>query len=211
VRRRVPPLSIRLYEAADEVLWAARLNLMWTVFTLAGAVLLGVGPATVAAYTVARRHALGESFPVWATFAAVWRREFGRGSLVVLPLAAAAVLLITNYVYFGSLGPSATTLRLTTLAALAALALIATYLLPMLVHYDLPGRAYLPKALLFALTRPAASVLLLFVLAAVVYASTLYPVLVLVVAVGGWIQLDTWLCLRLFAENEARLRAERTS
>ena len=40
------------------------------------------------------------------------------------------------------------------------------------------------------------------------YAAATYPFLVLVVAVGGWIQLDTWLCLRFFAENEARLQAK---
>jgi hypothetical protein len=44
---------------------------------------------------------------------------------------------------------------------------------------------------------------------AVAYASALYPFLVLVVAVGGWIQLNTWLCVRFFAENDARLRTER--
>ena len=45
------------------------------------------------------------------------------------------------------------------------------------------------------------------VLTAFGYAVTAYPVLS-VVAVGGWIQLDTWLCLRFFAENEVRLQAE---
>jgi uncharacterized membrane protein YesL len=202
--------SIRLYEAADEVFWAAELTLLWTVFTLAGGVVLGVGPATVAAYTLARRRAVGESFGAWAAFATVWRREFGRGSLLILPLVGATVLLITNYFYFATLGSAATVLRLLTIAALVVLTMIAVYVLPMWVHYDLPTRAYVPKALLFALTRPAASVLLLFVFTAVAYASVTYP-FVLVVAVGGWIQLDTWLCLRFFAENEARLRAERIS
>lgn len=211
MRRRVTPWPIRLHEAADEVFWAAQLNLLWTVFTLAGGVLLGFGPATVAAYTLARRHASGESFSAWPAFAAAWRRELLRGSIVVLPLAAVTLLLITNYFYFAALGSGATALRLTTLAALAAVAMITAYLLPMVVHYDLPAGAYLPKALLFAITRPAASVLLLFAGTAVAYASMLYPFLALVVAVGGWIQLDTWLCLRLFAENEARLQAERIS
>lgn len=199
--------SIRLYGAADEVVWAAKLTLLWTAFTLAGGVLLGIGPATVAAYTVARRHALGESFPALSTFAAAFRREFGRGSALVLPLAGAAVLLVTNYLYFASMGSAATVPRLTTLVALVALAMIAAHLLPMVVHYDLRTRAYLPKASLFALTRPAASVLLLFVFLAIGYAVVAYPVLA-VVAVGGWIQLDMWLCLRLFAENEARLNAK---
>jgi uncharacterized membrane protein YesL len=195
--------SIRFYEAADEVFQAARLTVLWTLGTLAGGVVLGLGPATVAAYTLARRHALGESFRPWPAFAATYRREFGRGSLLVLPLAAMALLLVTNYFSFAALGPPGTHPRLITLAALAALATIAAYLLPMAVHYDLRTRDCLPKASLFALTRPAASVLLLFVLTGIGYAVTAYPVLV-VAAVGGWIQLDTWLCLRLFAENEAR-------
>jgi uncharacterized membrane protein YesL len=202
--------SVRLYEAADEVFWSAKLTLLWTTFTLAGGVVLGVGPATVAAYTVARRHALGESFPVWPAFAAACRRELGRGSLLVLPLAGAAVLLVMNYFYFASLGPAATLPRLITVAALAALAVIAAQLLPMAVHYDLRTRSYLRKASLFALTRPPASILLLFVGTAIGFAVTSYPFLV-VVAVGGWIQLNTWLCLRLFAENEAHRNAKGVS
>ncbi|MET0424714.1 MAG: DUF624 domain-containing protein [Actinoplanes sp.] len=192
----------RLYDAADEVFKAAELTLIWLVFTLAGGVVLGVGPATVAAYAVARRRAFGESFAAWPAFAAVYRREFVRGSALVLPLVGAAVLLIVNYHWFTSPLP-----RLLTLTALAVLATIAAHLLPMVAHYDLRSRAYLPTASLFALTRPHASVLLLFVLTAIGYAVTAYPVL-LVVAVGGWIQLDTWLCLRLFAENEARREAK---
>lgn len=202
--------SIRLYDAADEVFWAAKLTLLWTLCTLAGGVLLGIGPATVAAYTVARRHALGESFPLLPAFAAACRHELGRGSLLVLPLAGAAVLLVTNYFYFAARGAPATLPRLITIGALATLAMIAAQLLPMAVHYDLRTRSYLRKASLFALARPPASILLLFVGTAFGYAVTAFPVLV-VVAVGGWIQLNTWLCLRLFAENEAHRKAKGVS
>ena len=199
--------SIRLYEAADEVVWAAKLTLLWTTFTLAGGVILGVGPATVAAYTLARRHAFGESFSAWPAFAAAYRREFGRGSVLVLPLAGVTLLLVMNYFYFASMASAGTVPRLTTLAALVALAMIAAHLLPMAVHYDLPTHAYLRKASLFALTRLPASVLLLFVFIAIGYVVAMFPFL-MVMAVGGWIQLDTWLCLRLFAENEARRKAK---
>jgi uncharacterized membrane protein YesL len=224
VQRRVPPhapappgrwpartsssWAIRLYDAADEVVWAAKLNLLWGLFTLAGGVILGIGPATVAAYTLARRRALGESFHSWPAFTAVYRREFGRGTVLVLPLVGVTVLLVTNYFYFASLGSAGTVFRLATVVALAALVVIAAYALPMSVHYDLRTPHLFPKASLFALTRPAPSVLLLFVFTAVVFVATTYPFLVLVLAVGGWIQLDTWLCLRFFAENEARLHAK---
>lgn len=182
---------IRLYAAFDEVWWAARLNLLWILGTLAGGVVLGLGPATVSAYTLARRHAMGESFSPWSAFVTTYRREFVRGSVLVLPLAAAGLILLA-----------------TNVVALLLLAMIAAYLLPMYVHFDLRGRAYLPKASLFALTRPASSIVLLFALAAVAYAVAVLPFLAPTLAVGAWIQLNTWLCLRFFAENEARLLAK---
>ncbi|GGK78311.1 hypothetical protein Ppa06_41400 [Planomonospora parontospora subsp. parontospora] len=197
--------SIRLYAACDELLWAARLNLAWIAFTLAGGVVLGVGPATVAAYTLARRHAGHESFPLWREFAAVYRREFLRGSLLVLPPIAAAAVLAGNQLYFSALGPGAGPLRAATLAALVALAAVTAYLLPMYVHYDLPPLACLPRASRLVLARPASSVLLLFTLSAVVFAAAALPVLALTLGAGAWIQLNTWLCLRFFEENEAFL------
>lgn len=196
--------STRLYEVTDVVLWTMRLNLLWMVFTAAGGVVLGVGPATVAAYTLARRHAHGESFHAWPAFWTEYRREFGRGSVLVLPLLAVAGV---NYLSF----ESGTVPRVATSGAVIAVIVIAAYALPMAVHYDLPVGAYVPKALLFALTRPAATILLLFVLAAVVFATVTFPLLAMVISVGGWIQLDTWLCLRFFAENEARLHAKGNS
>ncbi|MEJ3750359.1 DUF624 domain-containing protein [Actinomycetes bacterium KLBMP 9797] len=188
--------------------WAAKLNVLWIVFTLAGGVVLGIGPATIAAYTLARRRALGESFQSWPAFAAAYRREFVRGSLLILPPAGMAALLVTNYFYFASVGSAGAGFRLATVVALAALVLITAYALPMYVHYDLRMVTLFPKASLFALTRPAASVLLLFVFTAIGYATVTFPFLVLVLAIGGWVQLNTWLCLRFFAENEARLQAK---
>ena len=95
--------------------------------------------------------------------------------------------------------------------ALAVLAVIAAYLLPMAVHYDLRARDLLPKASLMAISRPASSVVLLFVLVTIAYLSSTFPVLGLVLAAGGWIQLNTWLCLRFFSENEARLHLKGNS
>lgn len=198
-----PAMSIRLQAACSEVVWAARLNALWIVFTLLGGVVLGIGPATVAAYTLARRHARGETIHGWAEFWRVYRREFVRASLLVLPLAVAATVLAGNFLYFANAG--ATGWQAATLVALAALAAVGCYLGPLYAHYDLPLAAYLPKASLLALTRPASSVLLLFVLAAVVFATAAAPLLALVLSAGAWIYLNTWLCLRFFEENEARL------
>lgn len=195
--------SIKLYNATDEVVWAIKLNALWILFTLLGGIALGIGPATLAAYSLARRRSSGESFHALPAFRTAFRQEFRRGTLVVLPLVALAVVLIGNYLYFAALGTALP--RLASLAALVALGLIAAYALPMAVHYDLGIRALLPKASLVALARPASSLVLLFVALSIAYLSAKFPVLGIVLAGGAWIQLDTWLCLRFFAENEARL------
>ncbi|RZU01738.1 putative membrane protein YesL [Kribbella rubisoli] len=195
--------SIKLYNATDEVVWAIKLNALWILFTLLGGIALGIGPATLAAYSLARRRSSGESFHALPAFRTAFRQEFRRGTLVVLPLVALGVVLIGNYLYFAALGTALP--RLASLAALVALGLIAAYALPMAVHYDLGIRTLLPKASLVALARPASSLVLLFVALSIAYLSAKFPVLGIVLAGGAWIQLDTWLCLRFFAENEARL------
>lgn len=195
--------SIKLYNATDEVVWAIKLNALWILFTLLGGIALGIGPATLAAYSLARRRSSGESFHALPAFRTAFRQEFRRGTLVVLPLVALGVVLIGNYLYFAALGTALP--RLASLAALVALGLIAAYALPMAVHYDLGIRTLLPKASLVALARPASSLVLLFVALSIAYLSAKFPVFGIVLAGGAWIQLDTWLCLRFFAENEARL------
>lgn len=200
-------MSMKVQAACSEVFWAARLNLLWIVFTLLGGVLLGLGPATMAAYTLARRHARGESIHEWTEFWNVYRREFVRASLLVLPVAVVATVLIGNLHAF----PDVLPLRIATYAALFVLAGTAVYLGPLYAHYDLPLRAYIPKASLLALTRPASSVLLLFALSAIVFVTVTLPVLAPLLGFGAWITLNTWLCQRFFAENEARLHSKGNS
>ncbi|HET6738634.1 MAG TPA: DUF624 domain-containing protein [Kribbella sp.] len=195
--------AVKLYGVADEVLWTIKLNALWILFTLAGGIALGIGPATLAAYSLARRRSSDESFHAFAAFRAAFRQEFRRGTLLVLPLVAAAVLLVGNYLYFAALGAALP--RLASLIALVVLGLIAGYALPMAVHYDLGVRLLLPKASLLALARPASSLVLLFVAVSIAYLSVRFAVFGVLLAGGAWIRLDTWLCLRFFAENDARL------
>ncbi|TMR94367.1 DUF624 domain-containing protein [Nonomuraea basaltis] len=184
---------------------------MWIVFTLAGGVILGLGPATAAAYTLARRHARNETFQAWTEFWTVYRREFVRASLVVLPMALLATVLIGNYLYFAAQGPGSGALRIATFVALLLLATVGAYIGPLYAHYELPLWAYIPKASLLALTRPASTVLLLFALWAIATATATVPVLALIISAGAWIYINTWLCLRFFEENEARLHLKGNS
>ncbi|NJP91273.1 DUF624 domain-containing protein [Nonomuraea sp. FMUSA5-5] len=206
-----PAMSFRIQAACSEVIWAVRLNLVWLVFTLAGGVILGLGPATVAAYTLARRHARNETFQVWREFWTVYRREFVRASLLVLPAVLVAIVLVGNYLYFSALGPGYGVPRIASFVALILLAGVGAHVGPLYAHYDLPPWAYWPKAAQLALLRPASTVILLLALSAIAYATTALPLLAPLFSFGAWIYLNTWLCQRFFQENEARLLSKGNS
>ncbi|GIH06719.1 hypothetical protein Rhe02_47860 [Rhizocola hellebori] len=202
--RRGPAWASHLHPVFSTIAWCAALNAMWLAFTLLGGVVLGAGPATVAACIVARRHLRGETIR-WRDFAAVWRKEFWRGTIVVAPVAAVVILLYSNYVYFSALGPAAGGARLVTLAALMLAIGAGSYVAPMYAHYDLPLHRYAPKALRFALGRPASTFILVFSFAVCAVITALMPVLLAVISIGLWWQASTYLCVRFFQENEDRL------
>lgn len=203
-RRGAPGWTGHLHSLFSAIAWCAWLNALWLAFTLLGGVLLGAGPATVAACVTARRRMRGESIH-FGDFAAVWRREFVRGSIVILPVFVVAGLLFTNYAYFSVLGSQASGARLVTLAALVLALGAGSYVAPMYAHYELRLYRYLPMAMRFALGRPLSTFILLFVLAAFAFVSAMMPVLLGLISFGAWWQASTWLCMRFFQENEDRL------
>ena len=202
--RAMPGWTGYLQTLFTAIAWCAWLNALWLVFTLLGGVVFGIGPATVAACVVARRRMRGESIQ-FGDFATEWRREFLRGSIVVLPVVGVITLLFTNYMYFSALGPQAGGPRLVTLAALVLALGAGSYVAPMYAHYHLRLYQYLPRAMRFALGRPLSTFILLFVLAALAFATAVMPALLAVISFGAWWQASTWLCVRFFQENEDRL------
>jgi uncharacterized membrane protein YesL len=196
--------AARLHGAFSTIAWCCALNVLWIAFTLLGGIVLGIGPATVTACILVRRRTRGESIQL-RDFAALWRRELIRGSLVILPVAVVTTVLLSNYAYFSALGPSATAARLVTLAAFVLAIGAGAYVGPMYAHYDAPLWSYPVKAVRFALARPASTVVLLFVFATLAFATAAMPVLLFTVSIGAWLQTSTWLCVRFFSENEDRL------
>jgi len=200
---RLPAMArdrpIRIHAVCSAIVWCCGLNAAWLALSLAGGVVLGVGPATVTASILVRRRGRGDTVRArdfWAT----WRREFWPGNAVTAPVTAVVALLGYDAGIWRT-GP----LWLVTVVALAVAIGAGSYVAPMYAFYRLPLRAYPVKALRFALARPVPTVLLLLVFAALSAATAVAPVLAVTVSVGAWLQVSTWLCVRFFTENEDRL------
>ena len=185
---------------------AALLNALWLAGSLLGAVVLGIGPSTVAAYTLARRFARGEGTRPVRCFAHAYRQEAVRGNTLVLPPLAVAAILWTGSRYLASSAlPGATVASLACLTALLLVAVGALYVVPIAVHYEVPVHRTWTLATAFALTHLPGTIVLGVSLAAIGYASSVVPGLLPLLSVGAWILLNMTLCVRFFAENDAAL------
>lgn len=195
--------SARVYSFFDTLVWIAGLNLLWIAFTLFGLGAFGAGPSTAAAQILVRKRAAGDAAPLLRGFAPAYFRNFFRANMLSLPVMAVVAALVLNWNYFSRGGG----LFLQLMAAgifVAAIFLAGAvcYVFPMYARYELPLPQYLLMSSRFAVRHLAGTVILLFVSAALVYASSCLPGLVPFFSIGAWLYLTGWLCHRFFTAND---------
>ncbi|KQQ90889.1 YesL family protein [Arthrobacter sp. Leaf137] len=201
--------AARAYSFFDTLLWIACLNVLWLVFTLLGLGVAGIGPATAAAQILVRKRARGEAAPLLRGFTAEYFRNFGRANILALPLLAVALALAMNWNFFsGGRDLISQLMAAGIFVAAIFLAGAACYVFPMYARYELPLRQYLMLSSRFAVRHLAGTVILLFVSAAVVYASTTVPGLIPFFSAGAWLYTTGWLCDRFFTANDESVAAD---
>lgn len=197
----------RLWDAAELLMWVAGLNLAILVFTMLGAVVLGLAPALVAAATVSRARLRGDAQPLFRTFARTWWQELVGANLLLAPFALAAALLAVNLAAFaGGGGP----LVIAMWVALALVALATTFAVTMYVHYDLPRRRYATTAVRYLLHDLPATALVVAVTAVAAVVTGFVPGLLAVVSIGGWCYAVCGICLSCYARNDRLVAAAST-
>ncbi|SCL32519.1 Uncharacterized membrane protein YesL [Micromonospora pallida] len=123
----------RLYRLLDWPPRLAGLNLLWLAGVLAGGVVAGLSPATVALFALLRDYQRGGHPRMWHDFWRHWRAEFGRSQLSLgLPLLT--VWVFAFYLLAARGTPLAAAVAVLGLGYLTVLA----YLPPVLAHFDVP-------------------------------------------------------------------------
>lgn len=208
--REASGLAQLAYAACGAATWMAALNLAWFAGTLLGGVVLGAGPATAAAHTLARRRMRGDGIRFVRDFWAEYRGQWRTANLVFAPVVVVVASLLFSWAYAldsHAPWPFVVVLVVATVLVVGAGGVLG----PMYAHYDLPWRRYVPTALRFAVAMPWTLVLLAALAGVIVLATAIVPALFWFVSIGAWIYLDTALCLALFAANDARLEQAEAS
>jgi len=198
--------AIRLHGACDWLFWIMTVNVLWYLFTIAGGVILGAAPATIAASELTRRKLRGEAFPPVRAFACTWRREFWRANALLAPVGAVGVLLGLNAIGFAQSGVLWELPGVLTLGALVVAFALGAVTVPLYTHYELPLRTYLLTSSRWMLRNLAHVVLLLLAATVVATASLILPGLIPFVSLGAWLTVSTALCVAFFIANDRRVK-----
>lgn len=197
--------ALRAHAACDWLFWVMTVNALWYVFTLAGGIVLGAAPASVAAAELTRRRLRGEAFPAVRTFAAAWRREFWRANAVLAPVLLILTILAINAIGFAGAGTLAQAPGILTIVALVLAFALLAVVVPLYAHYDLPLGGYVLTASRWMLRNLAHVLLLVLAAVVVVTASLILPGIIPFLSLGAWFTIDTALCLAFFAANDRHL------
>ena len=189
-----------LATAADLLLRAVILQGLWLLGTLAGGVLLGWAPATLAVTDAAARAERGQRITLRRA-AQVWREQFWRSQLT---LGAPALLLLLG---FGALTAAGAPLAVRAPAGIGAILMLAALLhIPAIdLSHRLPITAVLPRSTLLALAQLPTTLLLAAVLLLWGGAALSFPGLIPFLGVGVPVLLSQHLVGRSLDRNEQLL------
>lgn len=166
-----------------------QLHLLWVVGTLAGGVVLGVFPATAAAYAVLRRDVLGDDGreALVREFRTAWLREFRTANVLGYALAALWVLLLWDGQLLGAGVFAAAAPAVAGLVTIATvvLALMTTQAFALAAHFDEGPGALLRRSAVMVVARPVPTLVNAVVWAVVLCAYYVVPGLVPVFGVVG--------------------------
>ncbi|WP_027410333.1 YesL family protein [Anoxybacteroides tepidamans] len=150
----------QLYRVCDWMVKLAYANLLWLVFSLIGLVAVGLAPASISLFTVIRKWLIEEeNIPVFKTFFHTYKKEFFRANALGLLIMLAMCVLYADFLYMlNEKGVMQGLFSAVLLMAIVFCIMIALYIFPIYVHYQLSVFQYIKYAFLIGATNPITTV-----------------------------------------------------
>lgn len=126
-----------IYECMEFITRIAYINILWMLFTLAGLVIFGFGPATAAMFHIVRHWAEGSEPPVFRTFWLFYKKNFIKANLLILPLFIISNILYIDFRYLALIdGMFFNIMLFVFINATILFLVILLYTFPVFVHFN---------------------------------------------------------------------------
>ncbi|SIR22804.1 YesL family protein [Domibacillus enclensis] len=192
-----------MYRIAEWLMKLAYLNLLWLLFTLAGAVVFGLFPATTALFGVIRKLIMGnEEYSLTKTFWLLFKKEFGRSSRLGIIVLVIGYLLYFDVRFLREAEGLLSFLYYPVLVVSFGFILTLFYVFPILVHYEASIRQSVKNAFWLMILHPVSTILMMSGMMTLFFLLVSVPGLIPFFSVSGPAFLLTWAALLAFAKAE---------
>lgn len=152
-----------LYTLCEWIMRLAILNVLWVVFSVLGAIILGFFPSTAAMFEITRKWLKGETdLPIFKSFWAAYKKYFVKANLLGILVAIAGIFLYIDFSFFSSFESFAFKI-LTALVILVSIiyCILLIYIFPVLVTYEISLLQSIKFACLLGVYRPLSTIAIL--------------------------------------------------
>lgn len=172
-------LANRAFAATEWITKFAYINILWIGFSLAGLIVLGFFPATIAMFTIIRKWLKGESdIPIFRTFWTTWKSEFFRSNGFGLLVDAVVGLIVFNLVFVERSGNGfISAIQIPIYLFMFASIMTILYLFPVYVHFELKWFQMVKNSFLMMLISPIENIVMIAGVVAVLFVVKLIPAL----------------------------------
>jgi len=132
----------------------AYLNLLWIGFSLAGGIIIGIMPATLALFAVIRKWLMGEKeIPIFQTFWHSYKSDFVTINMIGLVFVLVGFILAIDIYFFSTMHSLLSKSFLILFSILGFFYFITfLYLFPTFVHFELKGFQYVKYAMILGIS-----------------------------------------------------------
>jgi len=167
-----------LYKTCEWITRFAFLNILWLTFSLAGLVIFGFFPSTMAMFSVVRKWIMGDSdIPIFRTFWKYYKAEFISSNLMGVIILFIIITVYINIRYIVSSSNELQLFHVPIYVVMISLILTILYLFPTYTHYKLNFLNYFKSAFIIMFTNPFSNLLMIVLLFIGYNAMSVIPVM----------------------------------
>lgn len=194
------PTSGFIYNVFEWITRLAYLNLLWILFSLAGGLIFGFFPATIAMFAISREWLKGNfDIPILKSFWDYYRRDFLKSNLLGIFISIIIFLIAIDIIYIqGNTNGLLTWTYIPLFAFMLLFIMLLFYIFPAFVHYDIKVQYVMKNSFLIMLINPISSLLIILCLVPLFFIMKSFPALAFIFGGSSYAYITMWISLHAF-------------
>ncbi|WP_407272279.1 YesL family protein [Radiobacillus sp. PE A8.2] len=196
------------YRICEWIYRLAYLNILWLFFTLLGFIVMGIGPSTLAMYSIMRKWINGEDdFRVFPTFSSFFKTGFKQANVIGLILTIVGLFIIVDVSLLGYFDGAIQYIVVGSFTTVLILyMLVMLYIFPVVVQYENTTLQHFKSALIIGVSFPIRTLITAISVMSVLFICVIFPAVALLYLGSGFCFITMFFSHHLFKKiNEQQI------